>query len=291
MIAGQLLDLGLRGERGPEADRFERRIEEVAAHVAERAGAEIKHAAPFERGVGVLLVSTRRSDAEPRVPVEMIGDGVVAGGAVLALRPPPGRAVGPEVDRLHLADHAVGHVRGGGAAAGGRLQLDAHLRDDALRLRLLAEFAGFPKRARQGLLAVDVLLSPERAHDDRRVVVVGRRAKDRVEPAEIAGEEFAVVGERLGAGVFLSLRGQGVAVDVAEGRDFEHRVLDEGAEIGAAHAAAADGGEPEFAVGRAERGARPIGLRYGRAGGEGPEDERAAVDGVGRARSRHPAIS
>ena len=94
------LDLG----RVAELEGAEGHVDGVAGHVAERAGAEVGPAAPFERVVEAFFVGAHLSGADEAVPVEAIGDGVGAGGSIEALG--PDGAVRPDVKFFGISDDA-----------------------------------------------------------------------------------------------------------------------------------------------------------------------------------------
>ena len=91
---------GTHRGRGRQGKGLEDRIVDVAAHVAERAGAEIEPAPPVRRMVVAGDVVAGRGDAEPPVPVERRRHRVLAVG--------PGIAVAPVLvaEGVHLADLA-----------------------------------------------------------------------------------------------------------------------------------------------------------------------------------------
>ena len=74
----------------------ERHVDGVASHVAQRAGAEIKPAAPAERMIDVFLVGPFLGRSQPDVPAETFGDGIFARWPRDALRPGDLRVVTDE---------------------------------------------------------------------------------------------------------------------------------------------------------------------------------------------------
>ena len=187
----------------------------MAGHVAESACAEVVEPAPGERVVDVLAEVPRIVDVgvlgihveerarfgggDPGIPVEAaaklvslrvalhpVGDG-------LALW--PHGAVRPDMHLEGVADDAALQHLGAAAHRVEGRSLVAHLHNHPVLLRRAAEVVELPERADERLLHVYVDALLHRADRDRRVDVVGRRNRHRVD-AEDPGvvEQLAVVG-------------------------------------------------------------------------------------------------
>ena len=205
----------LRVGDAAELKAAEREVHRVAGHVAERAGAEVEEAAPRERVVDVLAEVPRIVDVgvlrilveertvggrgEPRIPVETLADGIALRVVLdplcnaLALR--PHGTVRPNVDFPDVAEDAALEDLGAAAHRVERRALVAHLHDYAVLAGGLLKVLELPEGADEGLLNVDVDALLHRLDRDRRVDVVRRRDRHRVD-AELVGvvEELAVVG-------------------------------------------------------------------------------------------------
>src|SRR5262249_2308613 len=79
-------------------------VEDVAGHVAERAGAEVEPLAPLARVVVAFEERPLGRPAQPDVPVEVRRDRV---GAVRPGGPGPPLLAAPAVDLLYLADRPL----------------------------------------------------------------------------------------------------------------------------------------------------------------------------------------
>ena len=109
---------------------------------------------------------------------------------------------------LDLANGAGLHQQRRHAVEARGVNLDAHLRHDALEPRILRQLPRFVEVVRQRLLAIDVLAQLQRAHGDRRVHVVGGRDVHRIELLAFLIEQLAPVLVDSGAGEVLpQLRG------------------------------------------------------------------------------------
>src|SRR4051812_6685391 len=209
--------------RVAEIERPQRVIDQVRAHVADRADAPVDPAAPVERVIHRVIVDARR-DAEEQIPVERRRLRVIPGhrvreprfdaGAVPAesfrrrrahfrtrnaLRPVTERTIGPDVDLADVADRAGPDVLDRGSRVVPRVPLVAHLRRQLRHaLRLAGELARLGNRPAQWLLHVDVLAEVHRRERDRRVHVVGCRDDDAVDVFLLV-EHVAVVAIAPGA--------------------------------------------------------------------------------------------
>src|ERR1022692_3128697 len=169
--------------RRAQVERQEDDIHTVRGNVAQRAAAEVQPSAPRKRMVqsavvGKLpllfravdgmplgppaLVRTRWSGAEPEVPIECGGYGILALRTVIALG--PDRAVGSHVDFGDFANCAGLNELGRAQGAGLRAGLRTHLRD---HLRLgghTGHDSSFVYGLAERLLAVDVETVPHGVH-------------------------------------------------------------------------------------------------------------------------------
>jgi hypothetical protein len=108
-----------------EGERGEDRVVNVAAHVAEGAGAEVEPFTPVTRVIpAVADVRARGGDADPSVPIESFGDGIGAVGHGVRVAP---FLAAPGMHFADLADAQFLDSLDGGAVFGGAMDLDAHL--------------------------------------------------------------------------------------------------------------------------------------------------------------------
>ena len=206
-------------------------------------------------------------------------DRVGAGGA-LVHKQPVHRPALPGVDLLHLADGAVVHQLHGGAIDRVRLDLIAHLRDDAVLLGRPAHLPRLEHGVSQRLLAEDVLAELQRGQGDRRVHMVGRGDDDRIKAVR-AIEQAAPVGMALRLRVLLGRPSQVFRpfVDIAERDDLDLRAGRDRRVVRPSLAADADRRDAKLLVGPED--ARPAcgGPRSGstpRRPGEGSDDVKRA---------------
>src|SRR5690242_13455738 len=106
----------------------------MAADVAERAGAKIPPATPFEGEISGMI-RARGSWAEPEIPIEIGRDGRAIFRAINALGPvfveeAVGGAIGPDMDFADGSDGVVRNEFAESASVFGSLALIAHLRGD-----------------------------------------------------------------------------------------------------------------------------------------------------------------
>ena len=201
--------------------RAEDRVEDVAAHVAERAGAEVEPLPPVARVV--VAVADERPlgrDAEPQVPVEPRGHRVVLVGLRVRVAP---RLAAPRVDFLHLPDRAVVDELHDELVLRARVNLNAHLRDELLLGGDFGEPAGLVDRLRQRLLAVDVQAAVHGAACAiGRVHVVRRRDVHRVEVLLLVEQHAVVVVDMEVGPAFLERRrGSSVGIDLGDGDELQ----------------------------------------------------------------------
>src|SRR5207248_1708582 len=96
---------GLDELRWPQAQGPDGVIDDVAAHVAERAGTEVPPAPPAHGGIrGVVRPRAHRT--QPEIPVQRTGDRGHLSGPGNPLFPEPAGPVRPDVNLPHLADGA-----------------------------------------------------------------------------------------------------------------------------------------------------------------------------------------
>ena len=150
----------------------------MAAHVAERAGAEVEPFPPVSRMVIPLQERPLGRHAEPGVPVQVRRHRVGAVGPRVPVAP---LFPAPAMNLAHLADRALLDGRHDRPVDRMGVDLDAHLGDQALLARHPGHLPGFVDGPRERLLGVDVQALLQRPHRDRGVHVVGRRDVDRVE--------------------------------------------------------------------------------------------------------------
>ena len=246
---------GFDGLRGIEIERPEGKIDPVAPQVGHRAAAEIPPPIPLRpRPVG-LMAGALRGGAEPQIPVEPFRDRRRADGAILdgddvaillrilrRLQPP--RPADPAVDVAHLPDRPPLHELHDAPVVGVGMNLRPHLRGDAGQLGCLGDDAGLADVVRQRLFAVDVLLLAKRRQRREGVGVFGGADDDGV---IVGGLELlvepAVVAESLGAGRLAEGAGERLGVDVTHRH---HLLAEDGVEVAAATAAAADHRHPQL---------------------------------------------
>src|SRR5262249_50273479 len=152
-----------------EFEDAEKRIETVAAHVAESAATEVGPAAPGKGKVDVI-VGARGSGTEPEIPIEAIGNRVGFLGAFEALRP-EGEA-GPIVEFADGTDGTGPDPFAKKARVFGSLITNGDLRCDAGFAGDFGDAARLVNGVRQWFLAEDVfVLAHSRSGDDRVEVI------------------------------------------------------------------------------------------------------------------------
>ena len=267
--------LGRDARRILEAERPVGSVHEVTGHVTHRTGAEVPPATPVERRIRGVIRSLG-CGAKPEIPVERLG--YVVRGARTVDRLRPDRPVGPVLHAPHRPDQPSLDPLADLADALGRMPLIAHLRRLPRALGGLAlERTHLADRARERLLAVDVLAHLERHHRGRGMHVIGCRYGDRVDVVALLLEHLAVVlvalGSRPGAKGTLGA----LPVDVGEGDELFAR---HAAYVIESHSAHADAGDAQLlcrllAVGECMQ--RP---RHGGDGTNGREatDEAATIE-------------
>ena len=188
-VAG--LDLG----RQPRVQRPEREIDQVGAHVAQRARAKRGPAAPVEVGVVRVIAPVDVGRAKPGRPIQA-GRRRNRRGLDHALR--PDRTVRPDVHLGNLADHPGADQLDNPAAIVAGMALVAHLGHQVgVGLGQVRQLATFLDRVGQRLLDENVQAPLHRMPRRHRMVMVGCRDQDRVDVAARI-QHLAVVAEPLG---------------------------------------------------------------------------------------------
>ena len=218
----------------------------MAAHIAEGAGAEVEPLPPFTRMVVALDEGSFRGDAEPEVPVQIRGNLVFLRGLGLRVAP---RFAAPRVDFFHLANRAIVDQLHHELVLAGRVNLNAHLRDELLLGRELGEPSRFKDRLRQRLLAVHVQPTLHGGHPDRTVHVVRRRHVHRVQILLLV-QQHAVVFVHFAVGEAFE-DAEAILVHFGDGHELEILAVGERTDVGTGHAVRAETGvEDSFARGR-----------------------------------------
>src|SRR5262249_52124797 len=144
-------------------------IEDVTAHVAQRAGAELRPRPPA-KGMQPVVVIAHAGRAEPLLPVQALRDRLAGGTIALAAQVP-----GHETVRLgHGTDGASPDVLAQQPVTCSTVPLVTHLRGDLVLARLLGQLPGLVQTPRQRLLAEDVLAELDGTDGGRRMMVVWR---------------------------------------------------------------------------------------------------------------------
>ena len=128
------------------------------------------------------------------------------------------RPIGPDVRLTHRADRAVVEPLGHQPVALEGHSLVSHLRGDLVLARGLGQGAGLVDRARERLLAVDVLSPLDGRHRDDRVIVVRRAHDDGVDPLLLV-EHFAEVFVFPGPWILVERVRRVAPIDVGQGYD------------------------------------------------------------------------
>ena len=174
-------DVALDAGRILELERPEGRVEDVAAHVAQRAGAEVPPGAPAcpgDRSDGTG--ASARGRARGPSPSRRGTAGVSAGRPTSMPCGHTGRFVQACTSRTWPMAPAPDPLADQARAVAG-VALVAHLRRHLVLARRLGQHARLVTRVRQRLLHVHVLAGLHRRHGDHRVGVVRRRNDDRVD--------------------------------------------------------------------------------------------------------------
>src|SRR5689334_9451032 len=189
------------------------------------------------------MVWARWRWAEPELPVERRRDVVHLGRTRHSLW--PDRPVGPELDRVDLADRARLDPLADLARPLVRVSLITHLRRLLWPPRCLrGELARLPDRPRERLLRVDVLACLEGRHRRHRVRVVGGGDRDGVDITSFLIEHFPIVLVTLGLRECVEAVRGILLIDVAQSVDVLVRA--HAADVVRAHPADADAGDVEL---------------------------------------------
>jgi len=190
VFAMKLLHLDRRG--AAQLQRPVGMVHDVAAHVAQRAVAEITPRVPGVRMQTRVIVAERRG-SDPRVPRQPLRHRPRRRTNVLG-RETVG-PVAPAVDRAHRPDRAGGEIFAQQAAALARLALVAQLGGHARLARLFRKLPRLGQRVGQRFLDVDVQAAPHGQQRRQRVLVVGRRDHDGVQFLAHHVEQLTVIAE------------------------------------------------------------------------------------------------
>ena len=234
------------GGRG-ETEGAEPTAEHVAAHVTERAGAEIAAAAPVAGVIVAVDITALAADAEPLVPIEFGGDGIALRGAQTQVTP---FFVGEGMHFRHFAD--LSHLNEGHREPLGetRGNLDAHLGHHALGTRPEHQLTAFPQVLREGFLAINVLAEADGGEPHAAVHVVGSGHVHGVDLVALLGQHFPpVLIDPDVRPAFLDAF-EIAGIHVAHGGEFPLGMRGHGIEVAPAHARRAKGGVAELAIGR-----------------------------------------
>ena len=216
-------------------------IDDVAAHIAHRARAEVAPAAPIVRRVGGM-VGTLVNGTQPEIPVERPRHWRRLLRPADPLFPQQARAVGPTVDLANFADHAGLNPFIGQPRPLGGVPLIAHLRHHARVMRGLRQRAALVERMREGLLAIHMLARPNGGHRGEGMNMIGRADRDGIDVRRLLVEQAAkiLVSPRLGKRAKRS--GRPHVVNVAQ-RDDIGPIPRMRCNIAAPHAPGTDSGE------------------------------------------------
>lgn len=166
-------------------------VEDVAAHVSERAGTKIPPSAPGKWVVALAVVAIGPR-AKPEVEVEFSG-GSSDFGAVHSLLPPSTGAVGPKMNLFDVAERAFFDEGGGlshGGVGGG---LVAHLGGKFFLADSFAEDARFRDGSAERLFTVNVEVVLCGKHGGDIVMVIGGADDHSVHLLAVLLEHIAVV--------------------------------------------------------------------------------------------------
>jgi len=187
-------------------------VEDVAGEVSHYSGAEFSPASPSSGMVDILLIWAHRGDADPLVPVEIWGDGILAFG------PSAARVAGalPRVPLLDLADCSILDDADGHAVRYVGVNLDSHLRYDVGLARGQGQLPRLIDGVRQGLLAIDVLAETNGGHRYGGVHVVWRADVDGIDLVGFPFEQLSPVAVLAGVREFLGRLCEAVGINVAD---------------------------------------------------------------------------
>ena len=181
---------GLDAGRVFALERPEHAVEDVAAHVADGAVAEIIPAVPLVRMQVVVEVTVRRR-ADPFVPVQAGRNGKFGRARPLATV----GAIGPAVRLGDFANDTRPNVFAELVIAIFAMALIAHLRRDFGLRRHRPHGAGLANVMADGLLAIDVLAQLHGNHGGQGVMMVWRGDEHGVHSIADLVEHLPVIGE------------------------------------------------------------------------------------------------
>src|SRR5437762_11616089 len=118
---------GFHALRRAELQDAVERVKAVAAHITDRAGSEVKPAAPYKRKVS-MIKGPFRGRAQPQVPVKSVRNRIGLRGSFDSLRPE--RTARPIVNFPHSPNHSRGNPLGQNPARVGSFVGDGDLRRD-----------------------------------------------------------------------------------------------------------------------------------------------------------------
>ena len=176
----------------PQFERPVDAIQDVAAHVADGAIAEIVPAMPFVR-LQIVVIIPVRSRADPFLPMK-------PGRDRLARRTRPAAAVGPVSPAMglgHFPDRACPNVFAKHPVSFLAMALVAHLSGHLGLAGHVPQLARFGDIMADRLFAIDVFAQLHRDHRGERVVMIGRGDKDGVDLFADFVKHLPVIGERL----------------------------------------------------------------------------------------------
>ena len=121
---------GADADRGGKGKCGEDRVVDVAAHVAEGAGAEVEPFTPVTRVIPTVADERAHGGyADPLIPIEAFGDGIGALGHGTGVTP---FFTAPGMDLGDLADAQLLDSLDGGLVFAGAMDLNAHLGHQSL---------------------------------------------------------------------------------------------------------------------------------------------------------------
>ena len=218
----------------------------MAAPVSGLAGAEVPPESPAVGAVG-LVIGAFGGGAEPEVPLEPGGNRR----PVLRDRGHAAVAADPGVTLSYRTDRAGANHLDDAVDVAVCVTLHAELRREPVLAREVGHLARFLDRVRHRLLAVEVLVEPERRHRRMEVGVVRRRYRDGIDVTVHLVEHLAEVVELPGAGVPLVRAARTRVVDIAHRDDGHVLHATQPVEVGPAPPSDTDDRYPERLVRRA----------------------------------------
>ena len=188
----------------------------MARHVAERAGAKVKPAAPIPSVIHILLVGAFFRWSEPVVPTQRGRHDVRSFGAHDALW--PDGTIRPDMDLAHRADDAGLDHFDRAAQTIMRAALIAHLRGDFVFAGEVAQITRLMHRLRERLLTINVFAKFDRRRGNQCVHVIGRRNDHGINVLFLV-EQLTPVAVKFCIRIFCALAGGLRLVNVAQRND------------------------------------------------------------------------